>query len=177
MSRKEGRRELASIEDCVEVLIRRLKNYTKRAKKFHLLVTAEAKHKSPQKLENKNEKRNNCMNIWSVKQRRLHKREDLNKRNLNKETESLLLETQNNAIKIDHIKTKIDYTYQNSKCRLYEDRNDIVNHIISECYKQKELTTRHDWVKEVIHWELCMRLDFYHTTKWYKHKLESVLEN
>ena len=29
----------------------------------------------------------------------------------------------------------------------------------------------------MIHWELCKKLKFDHTTKWYIHKLESVLEN
>ena len=29
----------------------------------------------------------------------------------------------------------------------------------------------------MIHWELCKKLKFHHTTKWYMHKPESVLEN
>ena len=29
----------------------------------------------------------------------------------------------------------------------------------------------------VIYWELCKKLKFDHTTKWYMHKLETVLEN
>ena len=28
-----------------------------------------------------------------------------------------------------------------------------------------------------IHWELCKKLKFYRTNKWYMHKVESVLEN
>ena len=35
----------------------------------------------------------------------------------------------------------------------------------------------HDWVEKVIHWELCKRLKFDHTVKWYRDKPESVLEN
>ena len=42
---------------------------------------------------------------------------------------------------------------------------------------QKEYKTRHDWVGKVIHWDLCKKLKFDHTTKWYIHKPESVLEN
>ena len=30
---------------------------------------------------------------------------------------------------------------------------------------------------KVFHWELCKVLKFDHTTKWYMHKSESVLEN
>ena len=35
----------------------------------------------------------------------------------------------------------------------------------------------HDWVRKLIHWELCKKLKFDHNTKWYMHRLESVLEN
>ena len=35
----------------------------------------------------------------------------------------------------------------------------------------------HDWVGKVIHWELCKKLNFDPTTKWYMHKSESVLKN
>ena len=56
---------------------------------------------------------------------------------------------------------------------------DYVNHIVSECSKlaQKKHKTRHDWVGRVIHWELCKNLKFDHTTKWYMHKPEFILEN
>ena len=29
----------------------------------------------------------------------------------------------------------------------------------------------------MIHWELCKKFKFNHTTKWYTHKPESILEN
>ena len=41
----------------------------------------------------------------------------------------------------------------------------------------KEYKSGHDWVGKVIHWELCKKLNFDHSTKWYMHKPESVLEN
>ena len=37
--------------------------------------------------------------------------------------------------------------------------------------------SRHDWVRKVIHWELCKKLKFNHINKWYNHKHESILEN
>ena len=37
--------------------------------------------------------------------------------------------------------------------------------------------TRHDWVGKVIHWELCQKLKFDHTNKWYMQNQESTLEN
>ena len=41
----------------------------------------------------------------------------------------------------------------------------------------REYKTIHDRVGKVIHWELYKKLKFEHTTKWYMHKLESILEN
>ena len=39
------------------------------------------------------------------------------------------------------------------------------------------IKTRYDCVGKVIHWELCRRLQFYYTTKWYMNKPKSVLQN
>ena len=68
---------------------------------------------------------------------------------------------------------------QNSSCRLCGDRDETINHIISECSKlaQKEYKTWHDWVGKVIHWEVCKKLKYDHTNKWNMHNPESVLEN
>ena len=60
-----------------------------------------------------------------------------------------------------------------------EKKNDMVHLIINRCNKltQKENKTRHNWVRKVIHWELCKRLKYDHTIKQYMHKPESILEN
>ena len=96
-----------------------------------------------------------------------------------RETESLLIATENNAVRIKHIKARMDKTQQNSKCRLCGDRDETINHIISECSKlaQKEYKTRHDWVSKVIHWETCKKFRFNHTNKWYMYNQASLLEN
>ena len=67
---------------------------------------------------------------------------------------------------------------QNSRCRLWGDRGEKINHIISECSKlaKKEYKTRHDWVGKVIHRELCNEFKFDHTNKWYMHNPTYVLE-
>ena len=96
-----------------------------------------------------------------------------------RETEYLLIAAQDNAVKTNHIKARINKTQQNSKCRLCGDRDETINHIISECSKlaQKEYKVRHDWVGKVIHWEMCKKLKFDHTNKWYMHNPAPVLEN
>ena len=54
---------------------------------------------------------------------------------LNKETESHLIAAENNTIRTNHIKARTDKTQQNSRCRLCGDRDESINHILSECSK------------------------------------------
>ena len=74
---------------------------------------------------------------------------------------------------------RIDKTQQNSKCWLCGNRDETINHMISECCKlaQKEYKARHNWVGKVIHWEMCKKFKFDHTKKWYMHNPAPVLEN
>ena len=103
----------------------------------------------------------------------------LRKGNLKRETESLLIAAQDNGIRTNHIEARIDKTQPNSKCRLCGDRDETINHIISECCKlvQKGYKARHDWVGKVIHWEMCKKFKFDHSNKWYMHNPAPVLEN
>ena len=52
-----------------------------------------------------------------------------------RENESLLIAAQNNTIRTNIIKARIDKTKQNSKCTLLRDRDETINDIISECSK------------------------------------------
>ena len=74
---------------------------------------------------------------------------------------------------------RIDKTQQNSKYRLCGDREEAINHVISECSKlaQKEYKARHDWVGKVIHWEMRKKFEFDHRNKWYMHNPATVIEN
>ena len=93
--------------------------------------------------------------------------------------ESLLIAAQDNAIKTNHIKPRIDKTQQNSKCRICGDRDETIIHIISKWRKlaQKEYEARHDWVGKVIHWEMCKEFQLDHSNKWYMHNTAPVLKN
>ena len=68
---------------------------------------------------------------------------------------------------------------QKSKCRWCGQKDEMINHIVSECRKlaQNEWKTIYDWVGETINWVLCRKLKFDHTTKWYMRKPVSVPEN
>ena len=48
----------------------------------------------------------------------------LRKGKLKREAETLQIAAQNNAVRTNHIKARIDKTQQNSKCRLYGDRDE-----------------------------------------------------
>ena len=100
------------------------------------------------------------------------------KGNLKGESESLLTGTQNNTIRTNNIKARIDKTKQNNKCRLCGERDETISHI-SGCSKlaQKEYKTRHNWVGKVIHSVMYKKFKFDHMNKCYMHKPSSFLEN
>ena len=94
------------------------------------------------------------------------------------QTESLLIAAQNNAKRTNYVRAKIDKTQQNSKSMLCDERDETMNHI-NECCKlaQKEYKSRHDWVRKMIHRELCKKLEFDQTNKWYMHNPEWDVQN
>ena len=89
------------------------------------------------------------------------------------------MEAQEQAIRTNAKKTKIDKTQAESKCRLCGKVDETVRHIVCECpmLAQREYKRRHDWVGRKIHWEVYRKNVFYVNEKWYKHKPEKVVEN
>ena len=75
------------------------------------------------------------------------------KGNLNRETESLLIAAQNNAIRTNYIKARVDKSQQNSKCGLCDDRKETTNRMISEYSKlaQNECKSTQNRISKVIH--------------------------
>ena len=53
----------------------------------------------------------------------------------------------------------------------------LVYKSVKEYNNNNNNKTRHDWVGEVIHWELCKRFKFDHTNKWSMQNPGSVQEN
>ena len=184
--RKEGGRVLTSIEDSVDTSIQRLDDYIEKHERG--LITA-IRNNTDKTIDNRMTKTRKQK--WEEKQ--LHGRFKrlisnisldktwtwLRKGNFTRESESLLMAVQNSAMKTNHIKARIDKTQRNNKCRLCGDRDETINHIISECSKlaQKEYKARHDRVGKGIHWEMCKKFKFGHANKWYMHNPAPVLEN
>ena len=160
VSRKDGGRGLTSIKDSVDASIQRLEDYIEKYEQGLITVIR----------NNTDNTIDNRMTItrkqkWEEKQlyRRFKRLINnishdknwtwLRKESLKRETESLQITAQNNAIRTNHIKAKRDKTQQNRKCRLCSDRAETINNIISKCCKlaQKEYKTGLDRVGKVIH--------------------------
>ena len=152
---RKGRRRFTSIEDSIDASIQWLKDYIEN--RCGRLITSARNNTNntrtrrtgitrKQKWEEK--QLYGCFkrlisdishdNTWTL----------LRKENLKRETKSLLIPAQNNALRTNNIKARIDKTQQNSKYRLCGDRDQTINHIINECSKLalKEYNTRHDWL-------------------------------
>ena len=154
VSRKGGGSGLVSTEDSVDASVQRLEDY--REKHEGGLIRAINNNTDNTVTDRMTITRKQK---WEEKQLYGRFKRDLARENLEnfkRETESHLIAAQNNTIRTNQIQTRIDKTQQNSKCRLCGDRDETINHIISECRKlaQKEYNTRHDWVGKVTHWEI-----------------------
>ena len=169
--RKKGGRGLASIEDSVDRSIQRLEDYIEKYKQR--LMTA-IRNNTDNTIDNRMTMTRKLK--WEGKQ--LYGRFKRLINNISHIKTCTWLRKGNfkrnkispNSSAKQHHKNQSyqgeDSIYQqNSKCRLHDDIDETINHIISECRKltQKEYKTRYDWVGKVIHWEMCKKMKFDHT--------------
>ena len=183
---RKGRRGLTTIEYTVDASIQRLEDYTKKHGGRRITATRNntdnasinrTKITRTQKWEEKLPYGYFMRQTSKISHEKAFRR--LRKGNLKRETESLRKAAQNNTIRTNYIKVRIDNSQQNSKCRLCSDCDETNNQIISKCCKLtlQEYKTRHDWVGKVIQLELRKKFKFDHTNKWYILNREYVLEN
>ena len=90
------------------------------------------------------------------------------------QTEATICATQEQAIRTNYIKNKIDKTSENPLCRMCREYGKTVQHIMCGCKKlaQREYQRRHDTVAKLVHWKLWER-----TERWYEHCPKGVVEN
>ena len=86
---------------------------------------------------------------------------------------------QEQAIRTNAIKAKIDYSQVESKCRMCGKVDETISHLLCECSKmaQREYKRRDNWLGKRIHWELCQKLRMNSKSKWYEHQPKPVCEN
>ena len=91
----------------------------------------------------------------------------------------MLCAAQEQAIRTNYVKHKIDKTAQSPLCRMCGKESKATSHIVSECEKlaQKEHKRMHDNVPRIVHWKLCGKYNLKRSEKWYKHAPEGVVEN
>ena len=198
LSRKERGKGLIKVEDTVKLAIVGLERYILTSEKGLLIAARRVNGDYEQHRrmiesvkEFKERRKNERSNV--LKQKKLHGQffnqikdvagEEkwlwLRDGCIKRETESLIMAAQEQAIRTNAIKAKIDKTQAKSKCRLCGKADETVRPIVCECpmLAQKEYKRRHDWVGRNTHWEVCKKIGFDVNEKWYKHEPEKVVEN
>ena len=103
----------------------------------------------------------------------------LQSRDWKRETESLIVATQNQSIRTNLVKAKIDKSQVDSLCRVCRKIDESIDHIVSCCSKlaQMECKRRHDNLGKIVHWKVARKCNLEAGDKWYEHEPEDVLEN
>ena len=142
ISIKEGGRGLASIEDSVDTLIQRLKDYIeKHERRLIIAIRNDTDNTIDNRMTITRKPKWEGKLLYCVFKGLINNISHdktwtwLRKGNFKRETESFLMAAQNSAIRTNHMKARIDKTQQNSKCRLCDDTCERINHIISVCSK------------------------------------------
>ena len=193
MKRKEGGRGLISVEDCIVSERRGLHDYLKESKEDMLIGALKENviEEGETKEEFEKRKRDERKKIWHegklqgqfVQKSKNIAHEFSGKwiRNgfLKKETEGMLFAAQEQALRTNAIKAKIDKQPVSPNCRLCGTTSETVMHLVSGCSKlaQKQYKRRHDNVAKRVHWELCKKHGMKCTDKWYEHIPTEVMEN
>ena len=190
--RKERGRGLISIEDYVELAIRGLEVYVDgreerliqaaRGDKIDGLEAASVlkRSKKEKRLEDCEEKVLHGQYLRQTKEVRRHQCWAwLQNGDLKRETESLIVAAQNQSIRTNLVKEKIDKSQGDSLSRVCRKVDGRIDHIVSGCSKlaQKKCKRRHDNLGKIVHWKLHRKCKFEARDKWYEHERERVLEN
>ena len=83
------------------------------------------------------------------------------------QTEATIFAAQEQALRTNYVKNKIDKTSESPLCRMCGERGETVQHIVCECSKlaQREYKRRHDNIAKFIHWMLCEKYGLNRTEK------------
>ena len=86
---------------------------------------------------------------------------------------------QNQSIRTNLVKARIDKSQGDSLCRVCRKVDESIDHIVSCCSKlaHKEYKRRHDNLGKIRHWKLARKCNFEAGDKWHEHKPVNVLEN
>jgi hypothetical protein len=195
MKRKNGGRGLIGVEDCVGGELRNVHHYLKNSHEELLKIVAKAEGLENNILEEKVQykQRIEAEKVEAFTKMQLHGQHErntkplksektwnfLSKGDLKRETESLILAAQEQALNTNAINKNIYGMDCTDRCRLCGTELETVTHVVSACsvLAQKEYKRRHDKVCANLHWNLCRKFGIDVTEKWYQHEPEGVVEN
>ena len=193
LDRKKGGRGLMGVEETVRYEEQSLYKYFEQ-KIGEVMENVKRQLKAGSELTAKQlqmEQRKNRMDGWKGKAMHgQHPRQTeefagseswqwLKRGSLKRETESLIIAAQDQALRTNHRKAKIEKQEVSSLCRMCQNKDETVTHLVSECSKmaQREYKGRHDKVASAVHWGLAKKYGLSHAEKWYDHRADSVSEN
>ena len=163
--RKKGGRGLQGVEETVNLTNLGLENYVKESRERSLTVARSVdicliEPIRETTIQAKEQKKDERTISWEEKM--LHGQfarqtsevgnqdrwQWLQNGTLKRETESLIFAAQEQAIRTNVIKGKIDKSQEQTKCRMCSRADEPINHIVSECPKlsPREYKRRHDWI-------------------------------
>ena len=190
VKREQGGRGLISVEECVRTEEFALSDYIKNTKSG---LTSKLKkfEKATSKAGYQKEKSEQNIKSWTEKPlhgqfysrtSEYHSERSwawLKQGQFKKETESLLMAAQDQALPTLNHKVNVLHMEGSAMCRMCGERPETVFHITSECSKiaQTMYKSRHDKVATIIHWKLCEMYGFDRADKWYEHRAKDVVEN
>ena len=88
---------------------------------------------------------------------------------MKRETESIIVAAQNQSIRTNLVKAKIDKSQGDSLCRVCRKVDESIDHIVSGCSKlAQEYKRRHDNLGKIVHWKLARKCNFEAGNKWYE---------
>ena len=96
--------------------------------------------------------------------------------------EATICAAQEQALRTNYTKNKIDKTSENPLRRMCGERGETVQHIICECKKLalcdlRRLKRRLDTVAKLVHWKSCVKHNLERKEKWHENCPEGAVED
>lgn len=185
VDRKAGGRGLVNVEDLVRQEERQLNRYMENSEESIMKAVFEkVKIKEGEETESRLEKwTGKVMHGQFIRQTKEVRANEswmwMTRGSLKRETESLLAAAQDQAIRTNYRRAKIEKDGSSPLCRMCKRSDETVSHIVSECSKlaQTEYKGRHDRVATAVHWCLAKKFGFPASNQWYQHRAEPTIEN
>ena len=95
------------------------------------------------------------------------------------ETEGFIIAAQDQSLTTRLYQSQIIKDGTDPKCRLCNQHNESIDHIVSSCpaLAKQEYLERHNKLASYIHWTICKKNNFEVATNWYDHTPQRVMDS